>query len=127
MFKNLFNRDKKKTEIIKEIPAEEKKQSGALKVEQIALKTGSLTEGLGITKERAEVLARKIYEAYHSSGDLVEAISKASEECVHQNELFFQSFMLSDIHTKHMQMQSMMGMMGKMFSDGKPDNNKDGE
>ena len=94
----------------KVIPAEDVKKAGTFEVQRIE-QSNSIVESLGISKERGEFIAEHTHKSYHSSKNMVTAASKASSICVHQNELFYASMILTDIHLKNMQMNHMMKMM----------------
>jgi hypothetical protein len=91
-------------------------EAGTLKVISLNPDAETIDDALGITKERAKVLADKVRESYHTSGDLSEAGAKISEICKHPNELFFASFVLVNAHHKHQAMGGLMeGLLGKMM------------
>lgn len=66
---------------------------------------------LGITPERWSFLAKKCEEATKSSEYSIEAISKASEHCVHANEL---SMVVSAINSCFAELDNPISMLFKV-------------
>lgn len=95
----------------KVIPVQDLKQPGLFEVQRIE-ESKSIIESLGISKERGDFIAEHVHKSYYSSKNLVSAASKASSICVHQNELFYASMILTDTHLKNAQMNHVMQMMG---------------
>jgi hypothetical protein len=98
----------KKKEVLKK---ESLKPKGALAVEVIVPESNSLIESIGMSKERADELSKIAQTSYMTSSNLSEAAAKASEFCMHPNELFFVVHVLSDIHIQSKHASAMMEMM----------------
>jgi len=72
-------------------------EKGNLVVIEIEKETGSLTEGLGVSPERANHLSKLTHEVFHKSDNIVEVLATVSKECVHANELFFVSHVTANL------------------------------
>lgn len=98
----------------KRIPEESKKAPGTFSIIVVDPDATNLTDGLGISTERAIELSKLVQTAYINSKKIDEVGVKVSEHCVHANEIFYISLIIGDIHQKNSMMSDMSSIFGKM-------------
>lgn len=81
----------------------------------------NLIDGLGITKERYEVLVEAVKTAYKNkkNGSTIDVGVEVSEICLHPNELFVVAQMICEIHIKMAMKDEADKMLGFLRELGK--------
>jgi hypothetical protein len=90
----------------------EPQDKGSLIVIEIERETGSLTESLAISPERAEHLHKLTHEVFHKSENIVEVLAIVSKECVHANELFYVSHITANLQRDHQPPRFIQAILG---------------
>ena len=86
---------------------------GKYQVIEVDPAADGITGCLGMSEERAKTLGEVTIHAFHTSKNVVEAISKVSKECNHANELYFTSMVLTEFHYRSNMANKMMSMIDK--------------
>jgi hypothetical protein len=71
---------------------------GNLQIEEINVDSQSIIEALGITQDRAADLEGLAVSSYRKCNNIIKAMSLASAQCKHANELFFVSRIMCTLH-----------------------------
>lgn len=79
-----------------EVPAEPTVANENLTIKVVA-DTNSLNESLGITDKRAGELKKLAFTSLHNNHRLSDSAAEGSKSCKHPNELFYFSWVLSDM------------------------------
>lgn len=80
---------------------------------EVETKTRSIITALGMTEERAEELERMCQQTFHKHSNIVSTMAEASTHCLHANELYFVSMILTTIHDKQ---RNVGGILGALLS-----------
>lgn len=87
-----------------------------LTVIEVETKTDSIITALGMTEERADELERMCQMTFAKHSNIVATMAETSTHCLHANELYYVSMILTTIHTKQ---RDVGGLLGAILSRGR--------
>jgi hypothetical protein len=83
---------------------------------EVEKETSSIYTALGMSEERADELEKICHQTFHRNSNIVATIAEVSTHCLHANELYFVSFILTTIHAGHRNpagiIQALLGRRG---------------
>lgn len=78
---------------------------------------GKIHDALGISHERSHELVDLVGTGYRKGNDLISVMETISVEAKHPNELFFMSYVISELHSQN----SRAGHLMELLRGGKPE------